>query len=41
MATVYTMNTLLIHKGVCTGEEFERVFDEWVQKENRKAARGE
>ena len=41
MATVYTMNTLLIHKGVCTSEEFERVFVEWVQKENRKAARGE
>ncbi len=39
MATVYAMNTLLIHKGVYTGEEFERLFVEWVQKENRKNAR--
>ncbi len=26
MATVYAMNTLLIHKGVYTSEQFERVF---------------
>jgi len=31
-ATVYAMNTLLIHKGVYTKEEFERLFVEWVQK---------
>jgi hypothetical protein len=41
MATVYAMNTLLIHKGVDTSEEFERVFMEWVQKGNRKIARRE
>jgi hypothetical protein len=39
MATVYAMNTLLIHKGVYTAEEFERVFVEWVNKEQRKKAR--
>lgn len=37
-ATVYAMNTLLIHKGVYTQEEFETLFIEWVEKElNRKA----
>jgi hypothetical protein len=41
MATVYSMNTLLIHKGVYTSEQFERVFVEWIQKENRKIACGE
>ncbi len=35
-ATVYAMNTLLIHKGVYTREEFEQVFVEWVQKEQRR-----
>jgi hypothetical protein len=39
MATIYAMNTLLIHKGVYTSGEFERVFIEWVRKENRKIAR--
>jgi len=39
MATVYAMNTLLIHKGVYTTEEFERVFVEWIGKEERKKAR--
>jgi hypothetical protein len=39
MATVYAMNTLLIHKGIYTAEEFERTFVEWVKKEERKNAR--
>lgn len=37
MATIYAMNTLLIHKGIYTTEEFENIFVEWVQKENRKS----
>ncbi len=32
-ATVYAMNTLLIHKGVYTQEEFQAVFVEWVEKD--------
>ncbi len=40
-ATVYAMNTLLIHKGVYTQEEFQKLFVEWVTKEQRgKARRG-
>ena len=35
-ATVYAMNTLLIHKGVYTQDEFEAVFVEWVEKELRR-----
>lgn len=35
-ATVYAINTLLIHKGIYTKEEFERLFVEWVQKEQRR-----
>ncbi len=31
-ATVYAMNTLLIHKGIYTRNEFETLFVEWVQK---------
>jgi hypothetical protein len=38
-ATVYAMNTLLIHKGVYTQEQFEQLFTEWVRKEERKKAR--
>jgi hypothetical protein len=39
MATVYAMNTLLIHKGIYTHEEFQQLFTEWVRKEeNQKAA---
>jgi hypothetical protein len=34
--TVYAMNTLLIHKGIYTREEFEKLFVEWVSKEIRK-----
>lgn len=36
MATVYAMNTLLIHKGVYTKEEFEQLFVEWMNKERQK-----
>jgi len=32
-ATVYAMNTLLIHKGIYTQEEFQALFVEWVEKE--------
>lgn len=39
MATVYAMNSLLIHKGVYTQEEFETLFVEWVRKEERKKSR--
>ena len=31
-ATVYAINTLLVHKGVYTHEEFEAAFVEWVSK---------
>ena len=36
MATVYAMNSLLIHKQVYTQEEFEALFVEWMNKEERK-----
>ncbi len=39
MATVYAMNTLLIHKGIYTHEEFQQLFAEWVQKEQHKKVR--
>jgi hypothetical protein len=35
-ATVYAMNTLLIHKGIYTQEEFGKLFVEWVEKELRR-----
>jgi molybdopterin synthase catalytic subunit len=35
-ATVYAMNTLLIRKGIYAREEFERLFVEWVEKEQAK-----
>ncbi len=38
-ATVYAMNTLLIHKGVYTQQEFQKLFVEWVKKEQRRKAR--
>ncbi|HXY25758.1 MAG TPA: hypothetical protein VEI73_13975 [Candidatus Acidoferrum sp.] len=38
-AAVYAMNTLLIHKGIYTQQEFERLFVEWVKKEESKKAR--
>jgi hypothetical protein len=37
-ATVYAMNTLLIHRGVYTQEEFQLLFVEWVEKELRRKA---
>jgi hypothetical protein len=36
MATVYAMNTLLIHKGIYTQQEFEDLVVEWMKKEHRK-----
>lgn len=38
-ATVYAMNTLLIHKGIYTQQEFEQLFVEWVKKEESKKVR--
>ena len=38
-ATVYAMNTLLIHRGIYTHEEFQELFVEWVRKEERKKQR--
>ncbi len=35
-ATIYAMNTLLIHKGIYTRDEFESLFVEWVSKEQRR-----
>jgi hypothetical protein len=35
-ATVYAMNTLLIHKGIYTREESQALFVEWVEKEQRR-----
>ena len=35
-ATVYAMNTLLVHKGIYTQEEFQTLFVEWVEKEQRR-----
>jgi hypothetical protein len=30
------MNTLLIHKGIYTQQEFRTLFVEWVEKGNKK-----
>jgi hypothetical protein len=38
MATVYAMNSLLIYKGVYSHQEFQQVFTEWVEKEQKKNA---
>jgi hypothetical protein len=38
-ATVYAMNTLLIHRGIYTQEEFQQLFVEWVKKEEAKKGR--
>jgi hypothetical protein len=38
MATIYAMNTLLIHKAIYTQYEFEQLFVEWMKKERRKKA---
>lgn len=39
MATIYAMNSLLIQKGIYSTEEFESVFIEWVNKEQRNKTR--
>ncbi len=41
MATVYAMNTLLIHKKIYTQKEFEGLFVEWMKKERRKKSDAE
>ncbi|PYU16327.1 MAG: hypothetical protein DMG37_02730 [Acidobacteria bacterium] len=38
-ATIYAMNSLLIHKGIYTQDEFQYLFVEWVKKEEVKKAR--
>ena len=35
-ATIYAMNTLLIHKGIYTQQEFQQLFLEWARKEQAK-----
>ena len=35
-ATIYAMNTLLIHKGIYTQQEFQQLFVEWATKEETK-----
>ena len=35
-ATVYAMNTLLVHKGIYTQEEFQMLFVEWFENEPRR-----
>ena len=35
-ATIYAMNTLLIHKGIYTQQESQKLFVEWATKENAK-----
>jgi hypothetical protein len=37
-AMVYAMNTLLIHKGIYTQAEFQALFVESVEKEQRRKA---
>ena len=34
-AALYAMNTLLIHKGVYTQEEFQQLVAEWASKQLR------
>jgi hypothetical protein len=34
-ATVYAMNTLLIHKGVYTQREFQELFAEWAARRRK------
>ena len=36
-ATIYAMNSLLIHKGVYTRDEFEQLFVEWASKHARNS----
>jgi len=37
-ATVYAMNTLLIHKGVYTHEEFQQLVVEWTSKQTKQTS---
>jgi hypothetical protein len=37
-ATVYAMNTLLIHKGIYTQKEFQQLFIEWASKQGKISA---
>jgi hypothetical protein len=37
-ATIYAMNTLLIHKGIYTQKEFEQLFVEWASKQGRNSS---
>jgi hypothetical protein len=37
-ATIYAMNTLLMHKGIYTREEFQSLFVEWVANQQQKNA---
>jgi hypothetical protein len=41
MATVYAMNTLLVQKSIYTQDEFQKLFAEWVKKEERKKSRAQ
>ena len=34
-ATVYAMNTLLIHKEIYTEKEFQQLFVEWASKQEK------
>jgi hypothetical protein len=38
-ATVYAMNSLLIHKGIYTQEEFQTLFTEWMRKQEKRKPR--
>jgi hypothetical protein len=38
-ATIYAMNTLLIHKGIYTQEEFQNLFVEWASKQVRNSSK--
>ena len=38
-ATIYAMNTLLVHKGIYTREEFQTLFMEWLEKERKRELR--
>ena len=35
-AALYAMNTLLIHKGVYSQQEFESLFVEWASRERKR-----
>jgi hypothetical protein len=36
-ATIYAMNTLLIHKGIYTQDEFQKLFVEWASKHGQES----